>query len=112
MNREERRAKKIRNKDPAITIKKSQLDKMLFEAEMRGREQACSDAAQEVFTLLLSLPLKVIHEKYGWGKKRLSGLADGLIEEYTAFSEDEITLEEYREWIFEMVGVKFETQEV
>ena len=111
MNRAERRANKIVNKDPTLTIKKSQLDQMIQDAEARGQEVACADAAQDIFVLLLSLPLKVLHENFGWGKKRLLRLSEGLLEEYARFAESEMSLSDYQDYVYEMTGIKFATQE-
>lgn len=50
-----------------------------------------------------------MHDKYGWGmRKRLPELSDALIDEYQAFVEGDMTLEEYRELVYEYCGVKFQ----
>lgn len=84
-------------KDPIISIKKSDIDRIKREA------------TETAMVLLLSVPIKVMHEQFGWGmKKRLPRLSDALIDEYQAFSDGDMTLEEYQNMVYEYCGVKFQ----
>jgi len=102
MNRAERRRQaKLTGssvaKDPIISMKKSDIDRIKREA------------AETAMVLLLSIPIKVMHEQFGWGmKKRLPRLSDALIDEYQAFSDGDMTLEEYQNMVYEYCGVKFQ----
>lgn len=60
--------------------------------------------------LLLAIPIKVMHEKYGWGS-RLLELAEALTDEYQRFADGEMTLEEYSEYVYEHVGMKFKVND-
>ena len=102
MNRAERRRQaKLTGssvaKDPIISMKKSDIDRIKREA------------AETAMVLLLSIPIKVMHEQFGWGmKKRLPRLSDALIDEYQSFSDGDMTLEEYQNMVYEYCGVKFQ----
>ena len=101
MNRAERRKRAKLGlpvvNEPVINVKKSDITRM--------RQEAIDTA----MVLLLSIPIKVMHDKYGWGmRKRLPELSDALIDEYQAFVEGDMTLEEYRELVYKYCGVKFQ----
>lgn len=105
MNRAERRKQaKLTGspimRDPMISMKRSDIDRL--------KREASEKAIDTAMILLLSIPIKVMHEKYGWGmKKRLPELSEAIIDEYQAFSDGDMTLEEYQEMVYEYCGVKF-----
>lgn len=105
MNRAERRkqSKLIGSSilgDPIICMRKSDIERIKREAEEKAIDTSMA--------LLFSIPIKVMHEKYGWGmKSRLPELSEALIDEYQAFSDGEMSLEDYRKMVFEYCGVKF-----
>ena len=93
MNRAERRKRAKLGlpvvNEPVINVKKSDITRM--------RQEDTEKAIDTAMVLLLSIPIKVMHDKYGWGmRKRLPELSDALIDEYQAFVEGDMTLEEYR----------------
>lgn len=105
MNRAERRRAKKQGlpvrKDPVLNIKQSDITKM--------KEDATEIAIDTAMILLLALPVKVMHDKYGWRmKKRLPELAEALLDEYQSFCDGEMTLEEYKDFVYENCGIKFE----
>ena len=76
-------------------------------AEAKSRQKAIDDA----FILMVGIPVKVMHDKYGWRlRKRLPELAEAIIDEYQRFSDGEMTAEQYREFVFENCGMKFEME--
>lgn len=105
MNRAERRKQaKLTGspimRDPIISMKQSDIERI--------KKEAANKAIDSAMILLLSIPIKVMREKYGWGmKSRLPGLSEAIIDEYQAFSDGDMTLEEYQEMVFEYCGVKF-----
>lgn len=108
MNRKQRRLAEKRGvavkKDPVYNIKRSDIDSM--------KEKAVSEAADAAMVLLLALPIKVLRDEYGWGtKKRLPEFAEKLTDEYQKFSDEEVSLEEYANLVYEMTGIKFERGE-
>ena len=106
MNRAERRrqAKALGQpvvKDPIISMKKSDIERI--------KREAAEEATETAMVLLLSIPVKVMHEVFGWGmRKRLPRLSDALIDEYQAFSDGDMTLQEYQDMVYEYCGVKFQ----
>lgn len=105
MNRAERRRLgkqgKIIPKEPVLSMKASDIERIKSEA----REEAVDTA----MILLLGIPVKVLRDKYGWGmKKRLPEFAEALLDVYSDFSSGDMTLEEFRELIYNECGIKFQ----
>ena len=105
MNRAERRRLekqgKTVQKEAVLSMKASDLERIKNEA----REEAVDTA----MVLLLGIPVKVLHDKYGWGtKKRLPEFAEAVLDVYSDFSEGDMTLEEFRELIYTECGIKFQ----
>lgn len=108
MNRQQRRKAMKQGvptvKDPVYTMKRSEVANIENEATEKATEAA--------MILLLSIPIKVMREKYHWGaKKRLPELAEALIDEYQSFSGGEMSLEEYQELVYQLCGIKFKKNE-
>lgn len=127
MNREERRKQKSVRKEAVYTLKESDLERIREEARMQGRleaelkdrtldfavdkdiEEAMRIGAEKGFVLTIGIPIKVMHDKYGWRRrKRLPDFAEAIIDEYTAFSEGQKTIQEYIDYVFEHCGLKLE----
>lgn len=104
MNRKQRRAAQKKGiavpKDPVYNIKNSDIRHM--------KENAVSEAADAAMVLLFAIPVKVMREKYGFGAKRLTALADALTAEYQNFSDGDTSLEEYANLVYQYTGIKFE----
>lgn len=104
MNRAERRKAKKQGiavpKDPVYNIKNSDIKRM--------KEKAVDEAAGAAMVLLFAIPVKVMRDKYGFGSKRLTALADALTEEYQNFSDGDTSLEEYADLVYQYTGIKFE----
>lgn len=108
MNRQQRRMAKKQGKnipkDPVYNLKQSDIKNM--------KESAVSKATDAAMVLLLALPIKVLHEEYGWGtKKRLPEFGEKLTDEYQKFADGEVSLEEYANLVYEYTGIKFERSE-
>lgn len=105
MNRKQRRQLKKQGiqvaPDPVFNMKQSDIDKM------KQKEQ--SNAVDTAMVLLLGLPIKVLHDKYGWrNKKRLPEFAEALTDLYQEFSDGELDLNEFAEMIYQETGIKFQ----
>lgn len=108
MNRAERRRRAKMglpvNNEPVYNMKQSDIEKLT--------DKSFGTAVDTAMVLLLSIPIKVMHDKYGWGaKKRLPELAEALTDEYQNFADGEMTLEEYQQLVYEWCGVKFQKRE-
>lgn len=108
MNRKQRRAIQKRGgsvpKEAVYNVKKSDLIKMRKEAN----EKAVDNAADAAMVLLLALPIKVMRDKHKWGAKRLTEFAEALTDEYQAFSDGDMSLEEYADFVYQYTGITFE----
>lgn len=105
MNRAERRRRAKQGlpvvKEPVLNMKASDITRM--------KEEASSLAVDTAMVLLLALPVKVMHDKYGWrSKKRLPEFAEALTDEYQKFAEGEMSLEEYEQLVYDCCGIKFQ----
>lgn len=99
--RELQRSGKAVPKDPVYHLKQSEIDKI--------KEKAVEEAMDTAMTMLLAIPVKVLHEQYGWGSaKRLPEFGEKMIDEYQAFSDGEMSLQDYADLVFEYTGIKFE----
>lgn len=97
---ERRRLEKQAKKNPAMTIKASEL-----EAIKQNERQKALDT---VLPLLLGLPVKVLKEKYNWGtQKRLPDFADALLEAYEEFSKNEQSIEDLMKQVEKDCGIRF-----
>lgn len=98
MNRQQRRAAGIPSKDPARMMRQSDIDRI--------QQQAQLDAASESMALLFSLVIEVMHDRYGWGRKRLGDLCEDLVDEWTKVDESKMSLEDYQDYVYQMTGVE------
>jgi len=94
MNRAEKRRKKQGVKDPVYNIKKSEIDRMVVEQVQAIREKMTEDIALRVSTMFLAYCYVVLHDQFGYGKKRLlrfreeiDKLADCINEDYVTNSD-------------------------
>ena len=72
----------------------------------RIKHDAAQEAVYTAFTMMLGLPVIVLHDKYGWGKKRLSDFMDYVLEQYDSFEKDYVTLDDLWKTIEKETGVK------
>ena len=74
----------------------------------RMKKEAYDEAVGTAITLLLSIPVKVVAERYDWSPEDVQGFCSDILEEYERFDEGDLTLEELQQYVFEHCGVKFE----
>lgn len=72
----------------------------------RIKHDAAQEAVYTAFTMMLGLPVIVLHDKYEWGKKRLSDFMDYVLEQYDSFNKNFITLDDLWNTIEKETGVK------
>ena len=100
MNRAERRRLKRNQESRNATYT------LRNEDVTRIKQDAAQEAIDKAFVLMLGLPMIVLHDKYGWSKKRLSDFMDHVLEQYDSFSKNFITLDDLRNAIEKKTGVK------
>ena len=73
------------------------------------KKKAVTEGVDKALVLLLSIPVKVLCDNYGWtAENELPEFVEHMINEYESFSDGKITLEEYQALVYEQCGVKFE----
>lgn len=111
MNRAERRKLARLGKDvpsePVITLKSSDIKNI--------KDKASKDAADLAFTLMLAIPVTVLHTKYGKlmrrnvdGKSRCERFADFCLDLYDSFEKGEVTLDDLKKCLWDEAGIKIE----
>jgi len=104
MNRSERRKLQKQGKqvkpEAVINIKASDVKAM--------KEEAAKFASDRAFLLMLGLPMMVLHDKYGFGKKRCERFIDQVIELYDSFDKDYLTLDDIHKCLYDEAGIKLE----
>ena len=107
MNREERRKKGIKGKEPVINIKVSDIEKM--------KADAVKSASNLAFKLMLSIPVMVLHDNYGKlnklnvdGKSREERFAEMVLDLYDSFDKGYVTLDDLMTCLKEETGMTFE----
>lgn len=107
MNREERRRKGIKGKEPVINIKVSDIEKM--------KSDAVKEASNLAFKLMLSIPVMVLHDNYGKlnrlnvdGKTREERFAEMVLDLYNSFEKGDVTLDDLMQCLKDETGMTFE----
>lgn len=100
MNRAERRRLKRNQESRNATYT------LRNEDVTRIKQDAAQEAIDKAFVLMLGLPMIALHDKYGWGKKRLSDFMNHVLEQYDSFNKNFITLDDLRNAIEKETGVK------
>lgn len=104
MNRQQRRQKKKEGvqpkKEPVINIKYSDLVKI--------KKEAAKEAGEIALLLMLSIPVTVLHDKWGFGKVRIDRFTDQVLDLYDSFEKDYVTLEDLQQCLLEEAGITIE----
>lgn len=102
MNRAERRRLKREEEKSGATynIKSSDISAI--------KRRATGEAVDKAFTMMLVLPLMVLRDKYGFGKKRLSEFIEYTLENYDSFEKGYVTLEDLQDTLKEETGITLE----
>ena len=86
MNRAERRrsARQQQEKPKTYVLTEDQINKMKMDA--------VNEATRKAFLMFLSIPVMILHDKFGFGKQRLSKLMDYALIWFEAVQNDEVKL--------------------
>ena len=105
MNRRQRR-NQIKS---GIPMRKKPVYQIKPKDYMAMKKKAVIEGVDNALVLLLSIPVKVLCDNYGWtAENELPEFVEHMINEYESFSSGDITLEEYQELVYQNCGVKFE----
>ena len=88
MNRAERRKSKQKSAEKTKTyvLTQDQIDKM--------KRDAVDEATRKAFSMFLSIPVMVLHDKFGFGKQRLTRFMDYVLVWYESIQAGETPLRE------------------
>ena len=98
MNRAERRKAGKQNKPAVYMYTQDQIDKMIQDAvakELAGiREKAVNQAINTCFKMFMSIPVMVLHDKFGFGHIRLDRFMHYALSWFEGVQEGDTALEE------------------
>jgi hypothetical protein len=100
MNRSERRRQqKEQSKDQVrYNLSKADIKKI--------KDEAMTEAIDKAFILMLGLPVMVLHDKFGFGAKRLERLTDEVLELYDSYNKGFLTLDDIMNTLKEETGLE------
>jgi hypothetical protein len=85
MNRaERRRSARQQEKPKTYVLTEDQINKMKMDA--------VNEATRKAFLMFLSIPVMILHDKFGFGKQRLSKLMDYALIWFEAVQNNEVKL--------------------
>lgn len=100
MNRAERRRQEKAEKKKTATLNLTADQFEQFKREQSRR------TAFTALTLMLGIPLMVLRDHHGFGKKRLETFVENCIELFDSFDKGYFTFEDIQKTIYKETGVK------
>lgn len=100
MNRAARRKSGVKRRVPTYNMNTQQIRTL--------KEDVAQEATERAFILMLGIPVMVLRDQFGFGRKRLEKFTDAIFELYDSYEKDYITLEDLIRTIYEETGVKIE----
>lgn len=99
-NRAERRraAKELRKSEKVYNVKRSDLEHL--------HDEALRSVARRVIPMVLYTSLMVLHDKYGFGRKRLGDFTEEVFKLYEAIDQQFVSFEDLAKAIEEETGVQ------
>ena len=86
MNRAERRRSARQEKPKTYVLTEDQIEKIKYDA--------VDEATRKALLMFLSIPVMVLHDKFGFGKQRLGKFMDYVLVWYDAIIHDEVRMME------------------
>jgi hypothetical protein len=86
MNRAERRKQKNASQPKTYVLTEDQIEKM--------KQDAVNEATRKAFLMFISIPVMVLHDKFGFGKMRLGKFIDWCLVWYESVQKGEVGLME------------------
>lgn len=90
MNRAEirRQKREAAKADKIYHITKAQLDKIVADATDKALDKLMLDRLEQNITVMMSLPLVSLHDRFGFGEKRIKELLDDIMMKWDCMNED------------------------
>lgn len=99
MNRAERRKQgKNAEKPKTYVLTMDQIEQM--------KKAAVQEATRKTFLMFMSIPVMVLHDKFGFGKQRLSKFMDYALMWHESVYDDEVRLKELIKIAEEECGIR------
>ena len=98
MNRAERRKNAVTTKPKTYVLTDDQIRKL--------KQDATNEATRRAFLMFLSIPVMVLHDKFGFRKVRLSRFMDYALVWFESVQNDETRLMELMKICEEECGIK------
>jgi len=97
-NRAERRRQKRQEKPKVYTLTQDQIDQM--------KKDAANEATEKAFRMFMSIPLMVLHDKFGFGRIRGSRFMDYALIWFESVQNGETSLAEVMKIAEDLTGVR------
>lgn len=103
MNRQERRRLYKKSfKEPVINLKRQDVSLI--------KESVPDNGVEIAFKLILSIPVMVLKDKFGYGKKRLERFINEVLNLYDSYNKGYVELEDLFKTLEEETGITFEEE--
>ena len=107
MNRNERRRSKQPDNEKTYTFKQSVATERIKTEIDREMSLHYAKLSQEVVNSSLAVVIKVLHDKYGFGKQRLTGFINEFTEQFDSIGKEYATFEDVAK-LAEELGVSLD----
>ncbi len=98
-NRKQRRKSKTTiKKEPTYTLRQSDIDRI--------KKEQTNKAVDVAFTLLLGMPVMVLHDKYGFQPDQLEAFVSDILSLYDSYEKGYVTLDDIRQTLKDETGVE------
>ena len=98
-NRKQRRKSKTTiKKEPTYTLRQSDIDRI--------KKEQTNKAVDVAFTLLLGMPVIVLHDKHGFQPDRLESFVSDILSLYDSYEKGYVTLDDIRQTLKDETGIE------
>lgn len=110
LNRTQRRKAGITEKPKVYTMTDAQIEKIKADAVREAEPKIKAKAVHDAFMLFMSIPVMVLHDKFGFGKIRFDRFMNYVLMWYESVQNGEFTIEHIVEIAESVSGIKFVNQ--
>ena len=107
MNRNERRRSNRNDGEKTYTFKKLEVENRVKKEIDREMSLHYAKLSREVVNSSLAVVIKVLHDKYGFGKQRLTGFINEFTEQFDSIGKEYATFEDFAQ-LAEELGVSLD----
>ena len=107
LNRKQRRKAGITEKPKTYNMTEAQIEKIKADAVREAEPKIRAKAVHDAFMLFMSIPVMVLHDKFGFGKIRFDRFMNYVLIWYESVQNGEFTIEHIVEIAESVSGIKF-----